>query len=130
LNHQMFKITIVKKEDAQNVADYLEYKSKGITLACYEEGEITGAVCFDIIQGNGYVQKVKTNDPNMKIVVGKAALNFLELHNIYNVYVNDENDMEYFKTLGFKDTGNYPQELGGSYVAYLNLEGYFDAHVH
>lgn len=126
----MFHITVAKKEDLSWTAKYLGVQSKGITLACYEDEKITGAVCFDIIDGKGILQRLRTQQPEMKEVVAKAALNFLELHHILEVYTDCEDERAFFRMLGFRETNARPKGICGKYAAYLNLDGYFTSKEH
>ena len=111
----MFKITVAK--DIEEFCRYMDYKSKGLMMGCYEEQGITGGVCFDITDGAGYIEALKADDERMKPVIAKAALNFLDLNGITDVYVKYD---DFYKTLGFRE------DVGG--LMYLNLEGYFTNH--
>ncbi len=111
----MFKITVVK--DIEEFEKYMDFKSKGMMLGCYEETGLTGGVCFDITDKAGYIEKLKADDERMKEVIAKAALNFLDVHGITDVYVKSD---DFYKTLGF---GN---DISG--MMYLNLNGYFTTH--
>lgn len=113
----MFYIGAAKKDDIQKACKYLNTETKGMILTCYEENEFIGAVCFDIKNGAGIIECLKADKPEMKTVIAKAALNFLELHNIYDVYVYD--DYGFYESLGFKPEGDKMK---------LNLEGYFTSH--
>lgn len=116
----MFKITPVKPEDVLRLKEYLKPETNGIMLACYEQEKITGGVSFDINGGEAYLDVLKADEPVMEEVILKAAMNFLELHKIYDFYVREENEL--FKRLDFKKT-----EKQG-YKMYVNVDGYFDTH--
>ncbi len=111
----MFKITVAR--DIEEFEKYMDYKTRGMMMGCYEESGITGGVCFDIIDGAGYIEALKSDDERMKEIIAKAALNFLDIHGISDVYVKKD---EFYKTLGFCD------DVAG--MMYLNLEGYFTSH--
>ena len=121
----MFKIIPVLKDDLDKVKTYLDTDTKGMILACYEEEGITGAASFDIDGGTGFFEDMKTDKPEMENVMGKAVLNFLEIHGILDVYAQTGTKDEYFKSLGFKPA----DEIKEGWGLYLNLEGYF-AHQH
>lgn len=116
----MFKITPVKPEDVGQLKEYLKTDINGIMLACYEKDEITGGVSFDIEGDEAYLDKLKADEPVMEEIILKAAMNFLELHKIYNFYVKEEKEL--YKRLDFKAT-----EKSG-YKLYVNIDGYFIAH--
>lgn len=108
----MFKITVAR--DVEEFRKYMDYDTMGMMMGCYEEDKITGGICFDIENEAGYIRKMRADDESMKQVIAKAALNFMELHGIYDVYVKDD---EFYKTVGFTDAGNG--------MLYINLDGYF-----
>ena len=117
----MFKIIPVLKDDLDKVRAYLDTDTKGMILACYEQEGITGAASFDISGGAGFFEDMKTDKPEMENVMGKAVLNFLEMHGILDVYAKKGAKEEYFKSLGFKPA----QKEENGWGLYLNLEGYF-----
>ncbi len=117
----MFKIIPVPMDDLDKVMAYLDTDTKGMILACYEEEGITGAASFDIADGVGFFEYMKTDKPEMENVMGKSVLNFLELHGILDVYAKTGTKDEYFKSLGFKPA----DEIKKGWGLYLNLEGYF-----
>lgn len=116
----MFKITPVKPEDTAKAINYLNPTKNGIILACYEEGEITGAVCFDIDGDCAFLDVIKSDEQIMEEIILKAAMNFLELRGIYNFYLPEEKDL--YKILDFKKSDR------DGYKMYVNLDGYFDTH--
>ncbi len=111
----MFKITVAT--DIPQIEKYMDGTSKGIMMGCYEEQGLTGGVFFDIIDGAGYIEQLKCDDEAMREVIAKAALNFLDINGIQDVYVKND---KFYKQLGFK-------EAAGD-LLYLNLEGYFTNH--
>ena len=117
----MFKIIPVPMDDLDKVRAYLGNNTKGMILACYEKEGITGAASFDISDGAGFFEDMKTDKPEMENVMGKSVLNFLELHGILDVYAKTGTKDEYFKSLGFKPA----DEIKSGWGLYLNLEGYF-----
>lgn len=116
----MFKITPVMPEDTKKVIEYLKPAKNGIILACYEETGITGAICFEIDGGDAYLDVLKSDKPIMEEVILKAAMNFLEVHGVYNFYLPEEKDL--YKLLDFKKTDRE------GYKMYVNIDGYFDTH--
>lgn len=116
----MFQITPVRPEDINAVTEYLKPAKNGIILACYEPEGITGAVCFDINGDEAFLDVLKTDKPVMEEVILKAAMNFLEVHGIYNFYLPDEKDL--YKLMDFKKTDK------AGYKMYVNIDGYFDTH--
>lgn len=111
----MFKISVVTKEEMNDFIAYMGYESKGMMLVCREETGITGGICFDLIDGGAYIEKVKAEKEEMLEIIIKAALNFLDLNNIYDVYA-EKTDEKIYKLLGFKESGN---------KIHLNIFGYF-----
>ena len=116
----MFKITPVRPEDAGRAIEYLKPAKNGIILACYEEERITGAVCFDIEGTEAFLDTLKADEPVMEEIILKAAMNFLELHGIFDFYLPEEKDL--YKLLDFKKSDRE------GYRMYVNLDGYFDTH--
>lgn len=116
----MFKITPVKPEDVSKLIEYLKPTKNGIMLACYEQEGITGGVCFDIDGQCAYLDVLKTDKSEMEEVILKAAMNFLDLHKIYNFYVKEEKEL--YKRLDFKLSEKR------DYKMYVNIDGYFDTH--
>ena len=116
----MFKITPVRPEDTEIAIKYLNPTKNGIILACYEPEGITGAVCFDIDGENAYLDVLKADKQIMEEVILKAAMNFLEVHGIFNFYLPDETDL--YKLLDFKKSDK------DGYKMYVNIDGYFDTH--
>lgn len=116
----MFTITPVKPEDTQRAIEYLNPSKNGIILACYEEKRITGAVCFDIEGDEAFLDVLKADEQIMEEVILKSAMNFLEIHGIYNFYLPEEKDL--YKLLGFSKTDR------DGYKMYVNIDGYFDTH--
>ncbi|MFA7636918.1 MAG: hypothetical protein WCX81_04055 [Monoglobales bacterium] len=114
----MFKITPVRPEDTSRAIEYLKPDKNGIILACYENNDITGAVCFDIDGDAAFLDKLKIDEPVMEEIMLKSAMNFLDLHGIYNFYLPGEKDL--YKLLGFKKSDR------DDYKMYINLEGYFE----
>ena len=117
----MFKIIPATGTDINWARDYLGYNSNGMIMILSEEDIKTGAVCFDIKDSTGILEKIKVDNPEMKTVTTKAAMNFLELNNIYNLYIEKDEflkDEEFYRSLGFENKNGQ---------AYINLEGYFDA---
>lgn len=116
----MFKITPVLPEDTKKAIEYLNTQKNGIILACYEEEGITGAVSFEIDGDEAFLDVLKSDKPIMEEVILKAAMNFLEVHGIYNFYLPEEKDL--YKLLDFKKTDRQ------GYKMYVNIDGYFDTH--
>ncbi len=116
----MFKIAPVEKKDIEYMTKYLNTSVNGIILACYEGGKITGGVCFDIDGGCGYLDSLKAEEEIMEEIILKAAMNFLELHKIYEFYVKEETPL--YKRLDFKVSKK------DGYKMFVNLDGYFDTH--
>lgn len=117
----MFKISPATGENILWARKYLEYEAMGMIMVLYEDDVKTGAVCFDIQNSAGLLQKVKVDNPAMKMVTAKAAMNFLELSRIYDLYIESEEfsqNENFYKMLGFKEKDGQ---------GYINLEGYFDA---
>ena len=117
----MFRIIPVLKDDIEKTKKYLNSDTKGMILACYENGGITGAASFDIEGGAGYLESVKTDSTEMINIMAKSVLNFLEMHSILDVYAMEGVNDELYAALGFKPA----QEKQNGYGLYLNLEGYF-----
>ncbi len=117
----MFKIIPVLIEDLEKTKKYLDTDTKGMILACYENGGITGAASFDIDGDTGYFESVKTDSEEMINIMAKSVLNFLEMHGILDVYAMPGENDELYKALGFKPA----EEIKDGYSLYLNLEGYF-----
>ena len=100
---------------------YLDFEAMGMIMVLFEDGEKTGAVCFDIGNSTGVLQKLKVDNPVMKAVTAKSAMNFLELSSIYDVFVDKDEFKEnetFYKSLGFINKDD---------KGFINLEGYFDA---
>lgn len=116
----MFKITPVKPEDVARLKEYLKPETNGIMLACYEQDEITGGISFDIDGGEAFLDTMKADEPAMEEIILKAAMNFLELHKIFDFYVKEEKEL--FKRLDFKKSEKQ------DYKMYVNIHGYFDTH--
>lgn len=116
----MFRITPVKPEDTKRAIEYLNPAKNGIILACYEGDKITGAVCFDIEGGCAYLDVLKADEQIMEEVILKSAMNFLEVHGVFDFYLPDEKDL--YKLLDFKKSDK------DGYKMYVNIDGYFDTH--
>ena len=117
----MFTVAPATGSDISWAVNYLGYKTMGMIMVLSEEGVKTGAVCFDIKNSKGILQKLKVDNPEMKVVTAKAAMNFLELNNIYNVYIEKDEFLkneQFYKNLGFENKDGQ---------GFINLEGYFDA---
>lgn len=116
----MFKITPVRPEDTNKLIEYLKPSKNGVILACYEQESITGGVCFDIEGDCAFLDVLKADMPIMEEIILKAAMNFLELHGIYNFYLPEETDL--YKKIDFKKSDRE------DYKMYVNIDGYFDTH--
>ena len=117
----MFKISPATGENITWAREYLRFNAMGMIMVLYEDDIKTGAVCFDIEGSKGVLQKLKVDNPEMKMVTAKAAMNFLELSSIYDLYIDKSEfsgNEDFYKMLGFKDTDGQ---------GYINLEGYFGA---
>lgn len=125
----MFSIKIATPEQLPEAELYLDRKLKGFVMLCYEQ-KLTGAVAFDICPGGAYIEALKTDMPNMQYVVLVSALNFLELHGIYDVYINLKEYEALLKSMKFVPCDTGPIEKKDGYLAKVDLRGYFTADKH
>lgn len=116
----MFKITPVKPEDIKFMEEYLNPEKNCIILACYEPEGITGGVSFEIEGGDAFLDKLRADELIMEEILLKSAMNFLEVHGIYNLYLKEETDL--YHRLDFKESDKQ------GYKMQVNIDGYFDTH--
>lgn len=125
----MFSIKVATPEQLPEAELYLDKKINGFAMLCYEEC-LTGAVSFNISPGGAYIEALKTDKKNMEYVVLVSALNFLELHGIYDVYINLKEYEVLCRAMKFVpcEEGPIPQNEG--YLAKVDLRGYFTENKH
>ncbi len=125
----MFSIKMASKEQLPEAEMYLDRELHGFVMLCYE-GDITGAVAFNIGVGGGYIEALKTDKEEMQYVVLVSALNFFELHGIYDVYINLKEYEPLLKKMKFIPCEEGPIEKKDGYLARVDLRGYFTSEKH
>ncbi len=125
----MFSIKVAEPSQIPEAEEYLDKKINGLAMLCYEQ-KITGAVSFNIGAGYGYIEALKTDEKNMQYVVLVSALNFLELHGIYDVYINLKEYETLLGAMKFIPCEEGPIEKRDGYLAKVDLRGYFQEHKH
>lgn len=117
----MFKISMATKEQLPQVLDYLGFETNAFVMGCYEEGSLTGAVAFDIIDGSGVILSLKTQEAQMQQVVLSAALNFLDLNGIETVYSCQEGRL--YSMMRFEKSRDKRYKMELSLPGYFSCEG-------
>lgn len=125
----MFSIKLATPEQIPEAELYLDKNIKGLCMLCYEQ-KLTGAVEFNICEGGAYIEALKTDESNMRYVVLVSALNFLELHGIYDVYINIKEYEPLCRAMKFEPCEECPIEKRDGYLAKVNLRGYFTEEKH
>ncbi len=125
----MFSIKIATPEQLPEAELYLEKEVKGLCMLCFEQ-KLTGAVEFNICPGGAYIEALKTDEAKMQYVVLVSALNFLELHGIYDVYINLKEYETLLRAMKFEPCEEGPITAKEGYLARVNLRGYFTEHKH
>ncbi|MDP4119417.1 MAG: hypothetical protein Q8873_09590, partial [Bacillota bacterium] len=103
---------------------------KGFAMMCREEEKLTGAVSFNIGEGGAYIEALRTDKEEMTYVVFVSALNFLELHGIYDVYTNLKEYEALNRAMKFIPCDEGPIEKKDGYLARVDLKGYFTKEEH
>ncbi len=101
----------------------VEYKPDALAYSAYEDEEFLGITQFILHGGKAYmtdlVNKIGVNDREALFIMGRAALNYIDLHGTHTAVftsVTEENE-KFIRAVGFK-----PNEEG-TYI--MDLEGFF-----
>ena len=111
------------KEEQQKICELcrVEFNPDCLAYKTTENGKIIGIAQFRIFGGYAVIYDLKTidgiNDSGVLIIMGKAALNFINSCGVKEVILKEENSY-LLQILGFT------LNSGGVYK--LNLEGYFE----
>ena len=125
----MFSIKMATPEQLPEAELYLDREIKGFVMLCYEQ-KLTGAVAFNICPGGAFIEALKTDKEEMRYVVLVSALNFLELHGVYDVYINLKEYEPLCRAMKFVPCEEGPIPPKDGYLAKVNLKGYFTAEKH
>jgi hypothetical protein len=107
----MLKVVPLTKPEEQLAVCYrcgLEYDKNQFAYAAYENDEIVGGAQFYIKNGVGYMSDLRLTDMEnyaLAMLLGRSVLNFLDLHEIKEVYFEIKNGFgEYgpIMLMGFK----------------------------
>ena len=98
----------------------IKYDEEKMAYASYVEGELTGALQFAIHGKCGYIYDIEneigTEDEDSLFVMGRGALNFINLCGINDAYYKGEVKNELLlKKIGFRldEGGNWSMKLDG-----------------
>jgi hypothetical protein len=108
----------------------VKYDPDALAYSIVENGKITGICQFGIKGKFGYIYDLEnvigTDDRESLFIVGRAAMNFIDLCGVHNASfvgsVPDEQTERLIKAIGFKRTEE------GSFE--VDLEGFFTDHCH
>ncbi|MBQ3054317.1 MAG: hypothetical protein IJC89_05390 [Clostridia bacterium] len=125
----MFSIKVATPEQLPEAELYLDMEIKGFAMLCYEQS-LTGAVAFNICNGGAYIEKLKTDKPEMEYVVLASALNFLDLHGIWDVYTNLKEYEQLLTRMRFVKVEDGPIDKKDGYLSKVDLRGYFTSEKH
>ena len=101
----------------------VKYESEMMAYSSYSEGELTGVLQFAIHDKYGYIYDIAnvkgTEDEESLFVMGRGALNFINLCNISKAFYAGEVKNELLlKKIGFR------QDEKGNW--YMDLDGFFE----
>ena len=121
----MLKIIPMTSSDEQErvcLKSGLKYDKRQFAYGAYEDDEIVGAAQFKLIDGVGYISDLRcVGEPNFPLIMllGRAVLNFLDLHGVEEAYFEPRGDFYERSALiiGFK--------LNAEGRFYANLNGMF-----
>ncbi len=103
----------------------IEYDVEKLAYSAYVSGELMGASQFAIHGSAGYIYDLENckniNNTDILFVMGRAALNFIDLCGVKNAYFegNTEGREELIKSIGFKLTEDNRW--------FIDLNGFFDS---
>lgn len=113
---------IDKKEDQKLICEQcgVAYNADYFAYAAYEDGAFLGICQFSMRDGNGRVYNITpapgTDDFTAQFVLGRAALNFMDLCGAHDAYFEGK-ESRLTKAVGFKKTDDGK--------LYMNLRGFF-----
>lgn len=99
----------------------IEYDADTLAYSAYDGDTFLGITQFAIHEKKGQIYNITpaagTDDPEVLFIMGRAAMNFIDLCKISDVYYEDENQ-RLGHMLGFKP------DIEGRY--YMNISGFFE----
>ena len=101
----------------------IAYDKTKFAYGAYEDGETVGASVFYVENGIGYITDLKIKDENdlsLAMILGRAVLNFLDLHGVNEVFFKRRGEFydKAAKTIGFKEkNGNFYANLTGMFTS-------------
>ena len=113
---------IEKKEDQKTLCEQCGavFNADHFAYAAYEDGVFLGVCQFSMRDGYGRIYDIApapdTDDFTSLFVLGRAALNFIDLCGVHDAYFEGE-ESRLTKAVGFKK-----QDDG---TLYMNLRGFF-----
>jgi hypothetical protein len=115
---------IQNKEDQKHLCCLcgIEYNADALAYSAYESNAFLGMTQFAIHGKNGYIYNIATatdtEDTEALFIMGRAAMNFIDLCGIADIYFLDHNE-KLGHMLGFRP------DRENRY--YMNIKGFFNS---
>ena len=94
-----------------------------------EDDKLIGIGAMEVFNNYCVIRDIYiySSDIGLKELLLKSMLNFLYLHDIENVYSNNENLQDFLSNMQFctAGSGDAPKVISNENTIYLNLEKYF-----
>ena len=121
---EIYPIEDKKNQELTCKICHLEYDPDCMCYAAYVDEVLAGACQFTINGHSGYITGIKesgdTKDSDALFIMGRAALNFIDLCGVHVAYyVGDVEDEALLKRIGFNKTDEDKW--------FMDLTGFFEA---